>query len=78
MTAKYQFISNPREMFPCTKKRNVFNGTRVQHTDQSKFVHQSRPQRFVSKSPVKDVCTQDLQIEMKTLVCWTPPGISCP
>ena len=27
MIAKYHFIKYPKEMFPCTKKRNVFNGT---------------------------------------------------
>ena len=36
--------------------------------------HQSRPQRFVSKLPEKDVCTQDWQIEIKTLVCLDPAG----
>ena len=59
-------------MFPCPKKQNVFNGTRVTH------VHQLRPQRFVSTSPEKDVCTQDLRLEIKTLVCWIPAGDPLP
>ena len=25
--AKYHLINYPRELFPCTEKRNVFNGT---------------------------------------------------
>ena len=68
MTAKHHFINCPREMFPCTKKQNVFNGTIATH------VHQLRPQRFVSTSPEKDVCTQELRSEMKTLVCGIPAG----
>ena len=46
--------------------------------DQSKFIYQLRPQRFVSKLPGKDVCLQDLHVEIKTLVCWILPVTPCP
>ena len=48
------------------------------HFDQSKFIHLMRKQRSVSKLPEKNVCTQDLRIEIKTLACWIPQGIHCP
>ena len=71
VTAKYHFINCPREMFPCTKKQNVSNGTRVTH-------RKLRPQRLVSRSPKKDACTQDLRFAMKTLVCWILAGNPLP
>ena len=48
----------------------------VMPTDPSKFIHRLRPPRFVSKFPGKDVCTQDLHIEIKTRVCWIWPVIT--
>ena len=47
-------------------------------THGSKFIHRLRPQRFVSKFPEKDVCTQDLHMETKMLVCWILPVTPCP
>ena len=44
--------------------------------DPSKFIHLVKPPRFVSRFPEKDVCTQDLRIEIKMLVCWIRPVVS--
>ena len=48
------------------------------YTDQSQFIHKLRPQRFASKSPERDVCTQDLRIGSPMAVCWILLEIPCP
>ena len=78
MIVKSHFINCPKEMFPHTKRRNMFSGTSGKHKDQSTFIHRLRPPRFVSRFFEKDICTQDLHIEMKTLVCLDPAGNPLP